>query len=207
MQNHASAIPTLRTYKLQTVPRTISDDMATNVLNAIDQKTDIGRRDFAIIMLLYTYGVRAAQIRALTFEDINWRKSELQFRALKHGKGIVVPLTSEVAKSLLDYIRLTRPKFSYTQVFLTAKAPYQPLKSSRVIRQIIAKYMRPLNKDAPSYGAHLFRHCFASRLINDQQSIKSIADLLGHRFIQTTFIYTKVDFHNLNQVPLEWPEE
>ena len=207
LQNRAPAVPTLRTYKLQTVPRTISDDMAENILNTIDRKTDLGRRDFAILMLLYTYGVRAAHVRALTFEDINWRKSELRFQALKHGKDSVVPLTTEVGESLLDYIRLTRPKFPYPQVFLTAKAPYQPLRSSRVLRQIIAKYMRPLNKDAPSYGAHLFRHCFASRLINHQQSIKAIADLMGHRFIQTTFIYTKVDFHNLNQVPLEWPEE
>jgi site-specific recombinase XerD len=206
-QNLAFAVPTLRTYKLQTVPRAISDDMAHNTLNAIDRKTDVGRRDFAILMLLYTYGVRAAQVRALMFEDINWRKSQLQFRALKHGKDIVVPLTMEVGESLLDYIRLTRPKFPYPQVFLTTKAPYQPLRSSRVIRQLIAKYMRPLNKDAPSYGAHLFRHCFASRLINNHQSIKAIADLMGHRFIQTTFIYTKVDFHNLNQVPLEWPEK
>ena len=71
MQNRASAVPTLRTYKLQTLPRTISDHMADNVLSAIDRKTDVGRRDFAIIMLLYTYGIRAAQVRALTFKDIN----------------------------------------------------------------------------------------------------------------------------------------
>ncbi|ODS30165.1 MAG: site-specific recombinase [Candidatus Scalindua rubra] len=203
----ACAVPTLRTYKLDKLPRGIDDNQAQRLISSIDRKTKVGRRDYAIIQLLYTYGIRSGQVRALRLNDINWRQSQIRFAPLKHGKEVVQPLTDNVGESLLDYLKNTRPKISHPEVFLTSRAPYKPLGYSSTLSEIIARNMHRGDITSPSCGAHTFRHCFASRILKGGHSLKSIADMIGHRCIQTTFIYTKIDFQTLSQVALNWPEE
>ncbi len=86
-------VPTLRTYKLDEVPRSISEKDAQRLLCSIDRNSNTGKRDYAIIQLLYTYGIRGGQIRALSLKDIDWRQNKIYFAALKHGKDIIQPLT------------------------------------------------------------------------------------------------------------------
>lgn len=203
----AEVVPTLRTYKLDKIPRGINEEDAQRLLSSINRNSDMGRRDYAIIQLLYTYGIRGGQLRALRLKDIDWQQSQIHFRALKHGKGILQPLTDEVGESLLDYLQHTRPESSYPEVFLTLRAPYRPVQYSTTLSEIIARRMCAAGITAPTYGAHAFRHRFASRMLEHGHSLKSIADMIGHRCIQTTFIYTKVDSQALNQVALDWPEE
>lgn len=203
----AEAIPTLRTYKLSTLPRGIEEKDAQHVLSNIDRTTDFGKRDYAIIQMLFTYGVRGGQVRKLRFDDINWEQSKILFPVLKHGKECIFPLTDDVGESLLDYLQHSRPDEPYQEIFLTMQPPHIPICDSRRFSNIIAYRMRAANIKSSTLGAHVFRHCFASRMLNQGHPLKSIADMLGHRCISTTFIYTKVDFQTLNQVPLEWPEE
>ncbi len=204
--NPADFIPTLRTYKLSTLPRSIEDKEAQDVLSNIDRTTDSGKRDYAIIQMLYTYGVRGGQVRKLRFNDINWEQSKILFPILKHGIECILPLTEDVGESLLDYLQHSRPDVPYREVFLTIQPPHIPICDSRRFSNIIAHRMRAANIKSSTLGAHVFRHCFASRMLNHGHPLKSIADMLGHRWITSTFIYTKVDFRTLNQVPLEWPE-
>jgi site-specific recombinase XerD len=206
-RDFAEIVPTLRTYKLDKIPRGINEEDAQRLLASINRNSDMGRRDYAIIQLLYTYGIRGGQLRALRLKDIDWQQSRIHFMALKHGKGILQPLTDKVGESLLDYLQHTRPESSYPEVFLTLRAPYRPMQYSTTLSEIIARRMRAAGITAPTYGAHAFRHRFASRMLEHGHSLKSIADMIGHRCIQTTFIYTKVDFQALNQVALDWPEE
>jgi len=110
-----------------------------------------------------------------------------------------------VGESLLDYLQHSCPEWSYPEVFLTSRAPYRPLQYSTALSEIIARRMRSAGITAPTCGAHAFRHGFASRMLEQGHCLKSIADMIGHRSIQTTFIYTKVDFQALNQVALDWP--
>ena len=203
----AKAVPTLRTYKLSTLPRGIEEKDAQHVLSNIDRTTDFGKRDYAIIQMLYTYGVRGGHVRKLRFDDINWEQSKIRFPVLKHGKECLLPLTDNVGESLLDYLQHSRPDKSYSEIFLTAIPPYIPLHDSRILSKIVARRMRAVGIKSPTLGAHVFRHCFASRMLKHGYPLKSIADMIGHRWITSTFIYTKVDFQTLNQVPLEWPEE
>lgn len=202
-----ASVPTLRTYKLNTLPRSITDKEVSGLLSSIDRKTNVGRRDYAIIQLLYTYGVRGGQVRALRLKDINWAKSQIRFIALKHGKEVLQPLTDEVGESLLDYLKNSRPPSPCPEVFLTSRAPYKPLQYSRTLSEIIARNLRAAGVTIPRFGAHAFRHGFASRMLEKGYPLKSIADMIGHRSIQSTSVYTKVDFQALNQVALEWPEE
>jgi site-specific recombinase XerD len=201
------AVPTLRTYKLATVPRGLTDTQAQQVLRCINRNSHVGRRDYAIVLLLYTYGVRGGQVRALRLEDINWAQNQILFKTSKHGKDSLLPLTDEVGEGLLDYLQNSRPAYSYPHVFLTSRAPYHPLPYSSSLSAIVDRRIRAAGIQIPSKGAHAFRHCFATRMLQKGHSLKAIADVLGHRHLGTTFIYTKVDFNALRQVALEWPEE
>jgi len=207
MSDLSQSVPTLRAYKLSRLPGGIEDEEAQRLLSSIDRSTNSGRRDCAIIQMLYTYGVRGGQVCALRFDNINWEQSQIRFKALKHGKESGLPLTDNVGESLLDYLQRSRPKLSCPEIFLTVRAPYRPLRTSDAISTIIAHRMRTAGIKSPNHGARAFRHCFASQMLKKGHSLKFIADMIGHRDIRTTFIYTKVDFQTLSQVALDWPRE
>jgi site-specific recombinase XerD len=201
------AVPTLRCYKLSTVARGLSDEQALKLLQGIDRHNAAGQRDYAICQLLYTYGVRGGQVRALWFEDIDWTGNQILFRALKHGKDTLLPLTREVGESLLDYLQNARPGCQDPHLFVTLRAPYHALKSSSVLSNRIEHHIRAAGIEIACKGAHVFRHGLATRMLAQGHSLKAIADVLGHRHLESTFIYTKVDFEHLKQVALPWPGE
>ncbi len=202
----AEAIPAMRTYQLSGVPHVISHDDACKTLACIDRNTPAGRRDYAIIQLLHTYGVRGGQLRALQLQDIQWRDNRIRFRADKGGKEIIVPLTDAVGESVLEYLRHARPQAPYREVFLTLQPPFRALRSPSAVSVMVAQRLRQAGLSPPKAGSHTFRHAFATRMLEQGQSLKTIADLLGHRHLNTTFIYTKVDLKTLHQLPLDWPE-
>lgn len=201
-----AVIPCIRSYKLSGVPRGISEPDALKTLECIDRTTPKGRRDFAIIHMLHCYGVRGGQVRALQLTDIHWRESRIRFPSSKGGKELVAPLTEPVGNSLLDYLRHGRPPASYPHVFLTVQHPIRPLRSPAVISEMVHQRLNRAGVNNPHTGSHIFRHAFATRMLQRGQSLKTIADCLGHRNINTTFIYTKVDLEALRQAVLEWPE-
>ena len=202
----AAAVPCLRNYKLSGVPRGISESDALKTLECIDRTTPPGRRDFAIIQVLYTYGVRGGQVRALRLPDIHWRENRIRFPPHKGGKELIEPLTDPVGESLLDYLRHGRPQVPTLEVFLTAQPPFRPLRTPSSVSAMVHRRLSQAGVNNPHKGSHIFRHAFAMRLLQHGQSLKTIADLLGHRNINTTFIYTKADLQALRQVTLEWPE-
>lgn len=201
------AVPTLRTYKLSTVPRGLSAAQARQVLESVDRRHPVGRRDYAILQLLHSYGVRGGQVRGLRLADIQWAEDRIRFRAVKHGKDSLLPLTAEVGAGLLDYLQNARPPGAWPEVFLTCRAPYHPLADSNALSEIVRRHICAAGIDIPSKGAHGFRHGFATRMVAEGHSLKAVADVLGHRHLSTTFIYTKVDFNALREVALDWPEE
>ncbi len=201
------AVPTLRTYKLARVPRGLTEQQAQEVLAGIERNTEVGRRDYAILQLLSTYGVRGGQVRALRLEEIDWTQDQILFKAAKHGKDVRVPMTLEVGEGLLDYLRNGRPACSCPEVFLTCRAPYRPLPNANTLSAIVERHLRVTGIDLPRRGAHTFRHGFATRMLQQGHGLKAIADVLGHRHLSTTFLYTKVDFNALKQVALDWPQE
>lgn len=206
-QNLDVAVPTLRTYRLASVPRAFSEAQAQQLLASVDRSTAIGRRDYALLLLLYTFGVRSAQVRALRLDDIHWSDNRIRFRAMKNGKDIELPLSEAVGEALLAYLQHGRPACACPQVFLTSRAPYRPLRRSSNIAQIVSQAVDKAGFDTPCRGAHAFRHGFATRMLAQGHSLKAIADVLGHRCLSTTTIYTKVDFGQLEEVAMPWPQE
>jgi len=206
MQNLHSSLPVIKTYRLSEVPKKIDDNEAVKLIDRIDRSTDSGKRTYAIVQILHTYGVRGCQLRALKLSDIDWHKDQIHFPAVKGGKSCCFPLTAQVGNALVDYLKNARKKCGYPQVFLTLRAPFTPLTKSRTLSQIIRSAMLKAGIKSPTKGAHCFRHGFVSRMLKQGESFKHIADLVGHKHIATTFIYTKIDFNSLAQVALELPE-
>ncbi|MCP4407059.1 MAG: tyrosine-type recombinase/integrase [Gammaproteobacteria bacterium] len=198
-------IPTLRTYRLSRVPRGLGPSDGEKLIQSIKTKSKAGIRDRAMILMLHTYGVRGVHVRCLRLEDIDWRKELICFRPAKKGKEVRLPLTPRVAESLLRYLEQARPDSQSPVIFLTAHAPYRPLEHYN-LTQIIRDHSLKAGLDIPSRGSHIFRHGFATRTLAQGESLKTIADLLGHRHLSTTFQYTKVDFQALDRVALPWPE-
>jgi integrase len=87
---------------MATVPRGLSEEQAQQALRGIDRTTPVGRRDYAVLQLLFSYGMRGAQVRALRLEEIDWAQDQILFRASKHGKDVRLRLPPEVGESLLD---------------------------------------------------------------------------------------------------------
>ncbi len=206
-QNFHFFIPKINTYRLSEIPREIKDNEIEKLLKSIERSKDSGKRTYAILQLLCTYGIRGGQIIQLKLDDINWHTEEIFFPALKGGKKCGFPLTTEVGNSLLKYLRNVRGDSHHPEVFLTLRAPRIPLRQSKsCLYQIIRTAMRKAGVKSPSMGSHCFRHNFVSRMLRQGESFKNIADLIGHKSIESTFIYTKIDFNSLAEVPLELPE-
>lgn len=207
----STAIPAFRSQRrLSSVPRAIDDETIRLLLESIDPKSPTGLRDFAIVRLLVTYGVRGIHIRQLRLDDIDWAGSRIHFRAVKRGKAVDQHLTTEVGNSLLAYIRDARPNDApYAEVFLTSRAPSHPFSLPGSLSSMIACHLRRINAQLPegvSRGTHSFRHAFAGRLTG-QIPLKHIADMLGHRNISSSYLYSKVDFKALSEAAQPWPEE
>jgi len=196
------AVPVIGTPKLGRVPRGIPWEAVEKLLAIPDRKTHEGRRSYAVLQLLATYGVRIGQIIKLRLQDINWHKGSIHFQPTKWGNPLCFPLYPKVAAALLAYIRETRGKIPHPEVFLTINK-HMPLGIGAALYCSIKKCFRQAGIAA---SAHAIRHAFATRLMEQDTPIKTIADLLGHKSISTTFIYTKVDLKHLRLVAHEWPE-
>ena len=200
------AVPVIRVYKLDRIPRGIPWESVQKLLLAPKRDTHSGRRDYAILQLLATYGVRIGQVTSLKIEQIDWKAHLIRFAASKKGRDLCFPLTYDVANALLAYLRDTRSKAAFPEVFLTVRGTQHPLSKNNHLNSCLDVYYRRAGIKSTVRGSHAIRHAFATRLMEQDVPIKIIADLLGHKCIETTWIYTKVDLEHLRTVVCEWPE-
>ncbi|MBU0610162.1 MAG: tyrosine-type recombinase/integrase [Armatimonadetes bacterium] len=199
-----SSVPVIPGWRLERVPRALPREDVGRILAAIDRSTPKGRRDYALLLLVATYGIRTGQVLALRLDDIDWRHETLRVRAAKGGRDVVLPLLPAVGEALVEYLRRGRPAWRCREIFLRTRAPMGPL-SGRIYK-IIEGPARRAGITSRHLGAHAWRHSCATQMLAQGQSLKAISDVLGHRSIETTFIYTKVDIERLRLCALEWPE-
>ena len=202
-----NAVPVMHIRKLDRLPQGISWEEAQKLLLLPDRQTHAGRRDFAILLLLIRYGVRIGQITTLKLQSIHWQEGVIRFEACKHSNSLQLPLYEEVAEALFSYIKNDRYKSQFHEVFLTIQNPQRPLSEHNKYYENIAKYYKKAGITLPSMGSRSIRHAFATQLVKQHVPFKTIADLLGHRYIETTFIYTKVDVDQLRELSRQWPNE
>lgn len=203
-QDLSAAVPVIPTFKLDRLPVVIGPEHVAKILLAVDRTTAVGRRDYALLLLLATYGLRAGQLCALRLEDFDWRQQILRIHGVKGGEDVLLPLRPAVGEAVIAYLRKGRPAGASSRVlFLRVRAPIGPLRGN--LSNVIKRYAQLAGLTQVPLGPHAWRHAVASRMLATGQSLKTIRDTLGHRSIETTFIYTKVDVEQLRAASLDWP--
>ena len=202
-----TAVPKVAYWRLSTLPRSLRDDQLAQVLASFDTSTPCGHRDRAIVVCLSTLGLRPSEVAALCLEDLDWRAGTVHLRSRKTRRGAVLPLPREAGRAIVAYLRQARPATTERRVFVQHVGPRRgrPI-SSTAVSEVVARALRRAKVDAPLTGAYVFRHTVASRMVRQGASLKEVADFLGHRSLDTTTIYAKVDLPALRKVSLPWPE-
>ncbi|MFQ5601586.1 MAG: site-specific integrase [Candidatus Krumholzibacteriia bacterium] len=197
----SSVIESPRAYRLAALPRSISWEEVRRVLEIVDRRTPGGRRDYAILLLLVTYGLRAREVAALTLDDIDWRQERLRIPERKAGHSTAYPLSPIVGEAVLGYIRDGRPDSAERFVFFRVLAPFRPL-GHAAISSRAAHYLRRAGVAVPRPGSHTLRHTCVQRLVDADFSLKVIGDYVGHRAAASTEVYSKVAVETLRQIAL-----
>jgi integrase/recombinase XerD len=198
------AIPTVAHWRLASLPRYLPADAVERVLLSCDVTTASGRRDRAVLLLLARLGLRAGDVAALQWGDIDWHTGTLCVTG-KNRRHPRLPLPQEVGDAILASAKHQRPRLPSEYVFLTVTAPQKPA-SPQAISQIAARALHRAAVESPIYGAHVLRHSAATQMLRQGASLPSIGAVLRHASVETTAHYAKVDIALLREVINAWPE-
>ena len=202
----APTIEAPRKYRLSNLPRSITWDEVRRMLEAVEQRTAVGKRDYAMLLLLVTYGLRAREVAALTLDDIDWERERLLVPERKAGHCTAYPLSAVVGEALINYIKHARPETDERQVFFRVTAPRAPLNWNAVADRA-THYLRKAGIQVRRPGSHTLRHTCVQRLIDAEFPLKVIGDYVGHRSPSSTEVYSKVAVETLREVALGDGEE
>lgn len=198
-------IDTPRIYRFEQLPRSVSWEKVCAFLHSIDRTTPMGLRDYTMLFLIATYGLRTCEIVSLTLDDIHWRDRFLQVPQRKTGSTLLLPLTDDAGTTLLRYLR-RRASSPYRELFLRARAPAGRLKPTAVT-DVFQAWLTRSGLDIPMQGPHCLRHSYAVHLLRQGTSLKSIGDLLGHRNAESTCTYLRLSVEDLRNVALPVPQD
>lgn len=200
------AIPVLAHWRLSALPRYLQEDEVERVIASCDITSPVGKRDRAILLLLARLGLRAGDIVQLRRRDIDWRGAWLHVSG-KGRRHTRLPLTHEVGRALVAYLKEGRPPTDTDVVFVRCRAPFRAFRSHCNVSVIVDRALRRAHVTRPSRGAaHLLRHSVATSMLRHGASLHDVAALLRHRSIATTQIYAKVDVIALRTIAQPWPE-
>jgi integrase/recombinase XerD len=188
-------------YRLAELPRSIGWDEVRRMLEAVDRRTPVGRRDYAILLLLVTYGLRAREVANLTLDDLDWKRERLHVRERKADHVAVYPLSPVVGEAILAYLQHGRPKVADRRLFFRHLAPHRPL-TFEAVSSRASHYLHKAGVPVRRAGSHTLRHACVQRLVDAGFPLKTIGDYVGHRSASSTEIYAKVAVEALRDVAL-----
>jgi integrase/recombinase XerD len=198
-QGLAMAIMSPRLFADEGLPKGPSWADVQRLLRSTEEDQPKNIRDRAIILLFAVYGMRVGEVQFLRLEDLDWEKELIYMTRPKPQRRQPYPLSYAVGEAILHYLKEARPRVPCREVFLTLKAPFRPL-SSGGLYDVVGDRLRALGVSLKHYGPHSLRHACATRLLAEGLSMKEIGDHLGHRKMDTTRVYAKVDLVGLRQV-------
>jgi integrase len=197
----AGAVPSVAGWRLAGLIKALDTRSVARLLASCDRRTRVGRRDFAIIVLLVRLGLRAGEVAALELGDVDWRAGEILVRG-KGSRQERLPLPSDVGEALAGWLERGRPRRESLSVFTRLRAPYVGL-SSGAVSQLVRRVS--VRAGLPPVGAHRLRHTAATEMLRAGGSLTEVGQVLRHRGRDVTSIYAKVDRLALAQVVQPWP--
>ena len=201
----APALPNVANWALSSLPKYISAGAVQRVLDQCDRQTAVGRRNYAVLLLLARLGMRGGEVLRLNLEDIDWHNARIIIRASKGAGWTQLPLTAEVGEAMARYLRHDRPRCDCRRVFLRARAPYIALSDTQAITSLVRRALKKAGIESARKGAHLLRHSLATDMLRHGASLNEIGELLRHQSPNSTAVYAKVELTALRPLALSWP--
>ncbi len=195
------AVPSVARWSGAGLPRGLTSTQVAALLASCDRRRALGRRDYAILVLLVRLGLRAGEVSALRLDDIDWRAGGIVVR----GKGRTeqhLPLPPDVGAAIAAYLQQGRPRRPEREMFLRVCAPLRGLTPDGVGEVVRAASERA---GLGSFGSHRLRHTAATQMLRAGASLPEVAQILHHRSVATTVIYAKVDHLALRELATPWP--
>lgn len=199
----AACVPCVADWSAASIPKGLPFRDVKAVLASCNRQRAVGRRDYAILLLLARLGLRAGEVVSLTLEDIDWEHGYITVRG-KCNRSEQLPLPVDVGKAIAAYLKGGRPKSTDRHVFLRGYAPTVSFKGPVAVSTVVRRALARAGINSPRKGAHLFRHALATHMLRKGASLPEIGEVLRHRHIQTTTIYAKVDLISLRKLALPW---
>lgn len=196
----------VRYYDGEKIPSTFTKEEIERTLLAIDRSTSLGKRDYAMLMLVSRTGLRCSDVTNLKFENIRFDTDSIDITQSKTGKMLALPMTEEIGLALIDYLKNGRPDSDSKHIFLQISAPHAPVKGP--LNAQVGKYMAYAgieNYAERNPGYQALRHSLASNMLKNNTSLYQIKEYLGHESTDTTMRYIKIDHAALRQCALDVP--
>lgn len=200
----AACVPSVASWSFSTLPKGLLPAQVEQVLDNCDRGTSIGRRNYAMLLLLARLGLRAGEVAALTLDDIDWEQGHVTVRS-KGGRWTKLPIPHDVGKAISDYLINGRPSCTDRRVFIRGLAPRRGFSASTCVSAVVRSALIRSGIESARKGAHLFRHSLATEMLRRDASLREIGEVLRHRSPDTTRLYAKVDLPSLQRLALPWP--
>jgi integrase/recombinase XerD len=200
----ASQIDTPRLYRLEQLPCSLPWETVRALLQSVDKSSAKGLRDYAMFLLMATYGLRRSEVVALTLDDLDWRQGRMRIHQSKTLSPLELPQTKEVSCALVMHLKRTPPPAPYRNIFLRMCAPLGVLKPTAVNGALLS-WIQKSGLRIPFQNPHSLRHAMAVHLLKNGTPLKTIGDILGHRSPASTSAYLRLATGDLREVPLPVP--
>lgn len=197
-----AAVPPVGGWRFATLPPpAMTAPQVQALLDSVDRSSDVGIRDFAILLLVARLGLRSIEVARLELRDVDWRAGELMVRG-KGRRQDRLPLPVEVGEALVAYLSRGRNPEGARALFLTCRAPRGPIRAD-LVGDVVERTCR--RAGLPHVGPHRLRHALAGELLRQGAGLLAISQVLRHQDLATTALYAKVDLAALAQVAQSWP--
>lgn len=203
-------VPSSNKYYYPKMPSTWKKEDVVSLLQAVDRANPVGKRDYAILLMVAKLGIRVGDLKALKLSDLNWITYEIVFCQEKTGVFITLPILNDIGWAIIDYLKDGRAKQSASPfLFIRLKAPFECFGENANLHNIISKYTRlagiKVTRDSRR-GLHSLRHALAGTLLEQGASLNDVRNVLGHLSTKSTSQYLRLDYNNLKHCALD-PEE
>ena len=191
--------------KRKHIPSTWTRDDIDRILACIDMASPIGKRDYAMILLVARLGIRVSDVIRLEFDDLKWEKNCIQISQYKTKEPLVLPLFEDVGQAIIDYVKNGRPASDLKLVFITHKPPFQKFSDNNHLYGLFNKYLYKAGIEVTpekNHGMHSLRHSLANELLRKEIPLPVISEILGHKSLETTMQYLRVDTEKLRYCTL-----
>lgn len=182
------------------IPEVWSSEEIERLLSVIDTANPVGRRNYAIFLILVRTGLRISDVLRLRFSNIDWKSNCITLFQQKTGNALSLPISKEIGLAIISYLQDGRPVSTSEYIFLSQTAPFQPLAEHNNFNSEMRKYMRRAGIALPEKkhaGVHAIRHSFATNMLKQGASVQDISQILGHSNINVTETYLRVDIEQM----------